>query len=337
MARTKNPGSRTIPALARLCPKDWGNGPYDYGQALPSCRSPRIGRQTRVRVRGKTMVGVTEACTTPAPPSYNDLARGSPKLCERGFRVRVPDHGAVVAAASRVREWNRTPRAGVCRAWAPVTGASAGAALADARAFVRRGEVAHAHELLRDLPFPHREGSTPLCERSAATPESVLSVYEAWRSGDGYESMTDADVMALARAAVPRGLRSEVDLRAPGDIPRAMRRVQDEGVRQWEAYVARSAEGRRAKFSRVRRQVRERYAPPKKATPAKVGGRRAKRGAVRENPSRFERLVRELEARGINDPRALAASIGRKKYGVKRFAAMSAAGRRRATRRKERR
>lgn len=72
--------------------------------------------------------------------------------------------------------------------------------------------------------------------------------------------------------------------------------------------------------------------------PAGVRARPSKgvaRGA-RSNPttSRYERLVRDLEARGADDPRALAAAIGRRKYGPARFAAMSAAGRRRATSRR---
>lgn len=62
--------------------------------------------------------------------------------------------------------------------------------------------------------------------------------------------------------------------------------------------------------------------------------------AVRSNPratqrttprtttsSRFDALVQEFERRGVRSPRGLAASIGRRKYGAKRFAAMGAAGR----------
>jgi len=44
---------------------------------------------------------------------------------------------------------------------------------------------------------------------------------------------------------------------------------------------------------------------------------------------RFRRLVRQLAARGVRNPRALAAWIGRKKYGKKRFQQLAAAGRRR--------
>jgi len=44
---------------------------------------------------------------------------------------------------------------------------------------------------------------------------------------------------------------------------------------------------------------------------------------------RFAALKRSLSRRGVRNPGALAASIGRKKYGAKRFAKLSAKGRRR--------
>lgn len=45
---------------------------------------------------------------------------------------------------------------------------------------------------------------------------------------------------------------------------------------------------------------------------------------------RFKELTRSLKSKGAKDPKALAASIGRKKYGTKKMATMSARGRRRA-------
>ncbi len=44
---------------------------------------------------------------------------------------------------------------------------------------------------------------------------------------------------------------------------------------------------------------------------------------------RFKTLSKKLKAKGVKDPDALAASIGRKKYGARKMAAMSAAGRKR--------
>ena len=45
---------------------------------------------------------------------------------------------------------------------------------------------------------------------------------------------------------------------------------------------------------------------------------------------RYETLVSSLESKGVKDPKALAASIGMKKYGKKRFLSLAAKGRRRA-------
>jgi len=47
---------------------------------------------------------------------------------------------------------------------------------------------------------------------------------------------------------------------------------------------------------------------------------------------RFAQLKANLSRRGIKDPGALAATIGRRKYGAARMAKMSAAGRRRKPR-----
>ena len=44
---------------------------------------------------------------------------------------------------------------------------------------------------------------------------------------------------------------------------------------------------------------------------------------------RFKKLVSELRGKGAEDPKALAASIGRKKYGKAAFQKMAAAGKKR--------
>lgn len=42
--------------------------------------------------------------------------------------------------------------------------------------------------------------------------------------------------------------------------------------------------------------------------------------------SRFKKLVKELDDEGAEDPKALAAYIGRKKFGKKKFQKMAAKG-----------
>lgn len=46
---------------------------------------------------------------------------------------------------------------------------------------------------------------------------------------------------------------------------------------------------------------------------------------------RFQKLKKELAGQGVKDPGALAASIGRKKYGKKKFQQMAAKGKRKAS------
>ena len=42
---------------------------------------------------------------------------------------------------------------------------------------------------------------------------------------------------------------------------------------------------------------------------------------------RFDQLANKLKKKGVKDPKALAASIGRKKYGKKKFQKLAAKGR----------
>jgi len=52
---------------------------------------------------------------------------------------------------------------------------------------------------------------------------------------------------------------------------------------------------------------------------------------------RFAKLKKKLGKKGVKNPAALAAHIGRKKYGKKKMASMSAKGRKRSSSRKKRR
>lgn len=51
---------------------------------------------------------------------------------------------------------------------------------------------------------------------------------------------------------------------------------------------------------------------------------------------RFRALVRKLKRKGVEDPEALAAWIGRRKYGKKRFQKLSIEGRKRRARGRKR-
>jgi len=59
--------------------------------------------------------------------------------------------------------------------------------------------------------------------------------------------------------------------------------------------------------------------------------RKAKLGSGK----RFAALKKKVAKKGVRNPAALAASIGRKKYGAKKMAKLAAAGRKRAARKRK--
>lgn len=65
---------------------------------------------------------------------------------------------------------------------------------------------------------------------------------------------------------------------------------------------------------------------------ARAGSRKPKLGSG----ERFRQLREKLAKRGVEDPDALAAYIGRSKYGNQRYQELAAAGRRRAAARRQR-
>ncbi|MGD9644020.1 MAG: hypothetical protein AB7V08_14980 [Elusimicrobiales bacterium] len=71
-----------------------------------------------------------------------------------------------------------------------------------------------------------------------------------------------------------------------------------------------------------------------RSTVAKKIYEREAKGAPVGTGQRFRALTKALAYKGAKNPRALAAWIGRQKYGKKRFQQMAAAGRRRAARKR---
>ena len=89
--------------------------------------------------------------------------------------------------------------------------------------------------------------------------------------------------------------------------------------------IAKDAEAKGAKVARREQEIMA-HKSGKKSYPAKRGhpGKAPKLGSG----ARFKALVGKLAGK-VKNPAALAAFIGRKKYGAKKFAKLSAAGRKR--------
>ncbi len=62
-----------------------------------------------------------------------------------------------------------------------------------------------------------------------------------------------------------------------------------------------------------------------------TGGKKPRLGSG----GRFKKLTEELSGKGVRNPKAVAAAIGRKKYGKQKMAKMAATGRRRAARKRK--
>ncbi len=71
-----------------------------------------------------------------------------------------------------------------------------------------------------------------------------------------------------------------------------------------------------------------------RSTVAKKIYEREAKGAPVGTGQRFRALVKALSYKGVKNPEALAAWIGRKKYGKKKFQQMAAAGRKRAAKKR---
>ncbi len=67
-----------------------------------------------------------------------------------------------------------------------------------------------------------------------------------------------------------------------------------------------------------------------------MAGKRKGRKPKLGSGARFKSLSKSLKRKGIRNPDALAASTGRKRWGKKKMAAMSATGRKRAARKRKR-
>lgn len=80
-------------------------------------------------------------------------------------------------------------------------------------------------------------------------------------------------------------------------------------------------------MARVSMQRKRGKGPLAPSTKAKRIYEAKAKGTKPGTGKRFEAMVEALEAKGAKNPRALAAWIGRKKFGKKRFQQMAAAGR----------
>lgn len=263
------PLSRTIPTLQRLCGEKYPE-PLRYGQPLSA--TPRnVGRWVRLG----SMAGAQEArivqSSTPPRPTLAQLSRGARSLCDRGYIVETRGGVKLAVNAKQVREANRSPREGLCPFHRVMDGLSLGALVHAVEEERRaRGTNPRDEEMVRDLPFPHRRGSSACCEASEVSPERVLALLAAWETGEGADEMVAEDFVELARRATPRGAAWKPP-RSLAEVRAAMRAVQDYCWTFWQRAAERASESRVEVFKRVKADVRRAYAGPARAKGSRKG------------------------------------------------------------------
>lgn len=252
--------SRTIPNLQRLC-GDRYPAPLTYGQPLAWGRQPaNVGRWVRLSAKPNAPQARIIGAATPPRPTLAQLKRNATSLCDRGYLLEsAPGARPFVANAKQVREANRTPRAGLCPHHAKLDELSLGALVHEVQQRALR-EGINPRGLVEDLPFPHRLGSSPCCAAADVTPERVLDVLEAWSTGEGYDNMTERDLVELAGRAVPRTGSTRAP-RSVGEIRDAMEAVRAHCWALWVERAERAMEGRVERFKRLKGDVRAMFKP----------------------------------------------------------------------------
>ena len=245
---------------ARFKPADFSprwEGVERWGQPLRPddvrLKPGTVGRRVRASSRAERW-GVIVGAAVPPLPTLAQLRRGSPALAEPAYVIDLDGGGRVVVAGPRIRELNRSPREGLCPEGYVAHPLDAWHALKSAEAAAARGEVRHPQHALTGLPFAHRRGSSACCGEADVAPRKLRELVEAWRAGEGFEQLTEDDVLRLVRRAVPRGL--DVKVRGLRDVDKALRAVEDHCVEQWREWLARAGRGRRTKLAEMKAAVR---------------------------------------------------------------------------------
>ncbi len=271
--RPKRPNaSPLIPSLQRLCPGRYAPG-MAYGEVLTPVRvPPSEGKLVRLGRGAGAVVGRVAVMSTPPRPTLTQLSRGAScsadgagcSLCEPGYIVSVPEDDGprfLAVSARQVRELNRSQREGLCPHHRRITREYLAAIAAEVERVEAHGGHPRDAAVARDLPYPHRRGSSPCCESSDATPERVLAALARWSRGER-AGLTSAALVELARRAVPA--RSGIpEPRFLSEIPAAMAAVRDHCFAALSTRLAQATTRRADKFATLKDGLRARYNVPR--------------------------------------------------------------------------
>lgn len=213
MARGCGPSPLCVPCgfAEKRVPAPWKASPP--GTPYP-CDDAAIGSE--VLLRGDTLPSRVVGCATPAGPGLLQFGRVSKRReCEGSLLVRTPLGVTIPVARSVVRERQR-----------------------------QRREPGRATCSCAGLPWPHREGSTPLCERWQGG--GLEELRELGR--DAYEDDRREPQFIAAAQRAARGRVAVLTADDARSVVEELTRVQAE---TYEAAEARRMEPRSAYKKRV--------------------------------------------------------------------------------------
>lgn len=254
--------SRPSPSAARC---DWGKRrrvPKAWHTQRPGtpypCNSHLVGRE--VTLRGDPRPSTVMGCATPLGATALGK-RSSKRACEGAMVLRsgFGRFGGIdtPVPTSTVRRGLRRAAERMCPD-APTYGPELRGVVQRVEAEARAARR-HPFDLVNELPFPHRIGSSPCCGSSPYSPRRLDALALAWRDS-GEEEDFDRLRFSLYRA-LPRHLRATTAVESSADVAGAIRAVKDHC---WAIWLTKAAELDRssARFSGRVRSVRRTVAAP---------------------------------------------------------------------------
>jgi hypothetical protein len=218
------------------------------------CKSKLIGRE--VTLRGDPSPSMIVGCATPLGETiFQHGRRGKAYKCQSSFVVRSNmGKGAIETPVPRsvVRARMRHAKDKLCPD-TPSFNAEMRGYTSMIEADAKRMGV-HPMDLADDMPFPHREGSSPCCVNSKIAPKRLEKLVAAWTES-GEESDYDA-VVAAVRRALPKHLRAITALETKWQVERAIKAVRDHC---WNLWVEKEASFHPDRYSKrgFQKRVRE--------------------------------------------------------------------------------
>lgn len=262
------------------------------GTAMPDEPSTLLGRI--VYLRGEVEPSKVVAVGTPLGPSLLQTGRRSQRYtCQPSLILRTRlGSGFIETPVLRSKATERMRvREGLCgdaQTFSSVDKKAGYARYLD-RESAKKG--VHPFDMVGELPYPHRRGSSACCINSPVYVDRLSALV-----ADYQETGEEAD-FAKARDAIrkglPRDLRATMTLEETRDLSKGVERIKDHCWRQWLEAEERGRETRKDFRTRVREAKDERK---------RLGLKNVTSGFQRQRSAQDVSEIRALRAKAAKSP-----------------------------------